>query len=118
MESENTIPENGKKKFIIITPVVILVVAGLIVGYFFIKKYNQQQAFDATLSTVNELREVPRSLSVEEKALIEERMNASSTSLLTKKESTAITQKTQNTEGYTALTDEQRDTLQKRILIQ
>lgn len=115
---EPEIPATNGNKRIFLAIAIVVLVAVVMAGYLFIQRDNPVQVPEQVTSTIIKSSEIPRILSSAERALIEERMNASSTLPLTKKESTTIMQKTQNTESFSALTSEEKASLEKRITIQ
>ena len=118
MEPEISTPVSSKKKFLIIALLVVLVAVAVALGYLFMQKDTPEPTQEQVPSTAIVPREVPHILSKEEKARIEERMVASSTLPISKKEKTAIGQKVQSTESFSALTEEEKSSLEAHILIQ
>lgn len=118
MEPEIPTESNGSKKKFLIIALGILVVVGAVVGYLFMQKDTPGQETEVVSSTVIEKIEAPRVLSKEEKALVEKRMEVSGTVSLTKKEISALGQRDQNTKGISILTEEEKATIEERILVQ
>ena len=117
MEPENT-ATNGKKRIFLAIAIVALVVVAVIVVYLFIQKDNLLQLQKSPTSAIIENSDIPYILSDEERALIEMRMNASRTIPISKKEKTAIAQKAQSAESFSALTEVEKTALETRIIIQ
>lgn len=116
MEPEITSPsENGnKKKFLIILAILIVSIG---VWWLLANRSNDVSGVtEAVPLIVNEPRELPHVLSSEEKALIEERIKASSTLSIIKK-TPAVEQRLQNTKGVAPLTSEEKSAIEMRITI-
>ncbi len=117
MDTENT-TSGGNKKFLIIFSILAILV---IIGLLFYKSSREISPPDAPLPPVTQLEatriiEAPRSLTEEEKRLIETRATTSAS--LTKKEKTAIGQRIQDVSGVTTLNETEKEKIEERITIQ